>query len=96
MSLSLNQFFMLFMWFPLTALLLLLMLIARFFERFSGQTTYYKWIIVPVVLFGFGFVRYASIQSIAGDALGDILLGMAGLSLLLLSSRLYWLMIVNR
>lgn len=96
MSLSLNQFFMLFMWFPLTALLLLLMLIARFFERFSGHSTYYKWLIGPVVLFGLGFVRYASIKPIAGDALGDVMLGIAGLFLLILSSRLYWLMIVNR
>jgi len=96
MSLSLNQFLVLYSWFPLAALLLFTILIARFFEKFSGEKTYFRLFLIPVVLFGAGSVRYAGTEHIGGDPFADIMMGIAGLMLLILSSRLYWLMIVRR
>jgi len=96
MSLSLNQFLVLYMWFPLAALLMFIFLIARFFEKFSGVQTYFRAFFVPVVLFGIGAVRYAGTEQIGGDPLGDVMMGIAGLTLLFLCTRLYWVMIVQR
>jgi len=96
MSLSLNQFLVLYMWFPLAALLMLIFLIARFFEKFSGEQTYFRLFLLPVILFGIGAVRYAGTEQIGGDIFGDTVMGIAGITLLFLCTRLYWLMIVRR
>ncbi|MFW5708932.1 MAG: hypothetical protein ACOCX5_01805 [Chloroflexota bacterium] len=96
MSLSLNQFLVLYMWFALAALLLFIVLIARFYEKFSDERTYYRLYGVPLVLFGAGVVRYASVDYILGDAFADLMFGLAGVILFLLSVRLYWLMIIQR
>lgn len=92
-SVSLNQFLMLFMWFPLASLLLLLLLIARFFEKFSGQRTYFRLYTLVIVLFGAAMVRYASVDRISGDLPGDVLMGTAGVLLALLSLHLLRLMV---
>jgi len=81
------------MWFPLAALLVFFLLIARFYERFSNKQTFFNYYLVALVLFGGWSVRYASIDAVAGNTLGDMLLGGGGLLLLGLSLRLYWLMI---
>ena len=96
MSLALHQFLMLYMWFPLTTLLIFLFLIARFYQRFSGKQTYFMLFLVPVVLFGAGAVRYASVEPLAGNVFADILLGVGGIVLFFLSIRLYLLMLYKR
>ena len=96
LSLSLNQFLVLYMWFPLAALLGLMVLIARFFERFSQERTYYRVLALPIVAFGVSGVRYASLGTATGDLVADALLGSGGLVLLIWSLRLYWLMIYRR
>jgi len=87
---------MIYTWFPLAVLLLLLLLIARFYEKFSGRRTYFRWYIVPVVLFGAAMARYASTGELAGDRLGDVLSALAGGVLLVLSVSLYRLMAAGR
>jgi len=89
---SLNQFFTLYMWFPLTVLLGFIYLIARFFERSYNERTYANWFLVPVVCFGAGMVRYASVDLVAGDAFADLAFGFGGVILLPLSVHLFWLM----
>lgn len=96
MSLALHQFLALYMWFPLAALLVFMLLIARFYQKFSGERTYFEWFLVPLVCFGGWAVRYASIDQIAGNVLADFFLGMGGVFWLILSLRLYWLMIYRR
>ncbi len=96
MSLTLNQFLLLFMWFPLAALLLFLSLIGRFYERFSGHRTFYRYFILPAVLFGAAAVRYAGIDHLRGDVLADVMLGASGVALVALCFRLYRLMIVQQ
>ncbi len=93
MSLSLHQFLLLYLWFPLVAFLIFLLLIARFYEKFSGERTFYQLLVIPMVLFGVACVRYASIGSMVGDTLADVMLGISGAVLLLITGWLYWLMI---
>ncbi len=90
---SLNQFFLLYAWFPLAALLFFLLLIARFYEKFSGERTYFRLFLVPLVLFGLAAARGASVEQLNGDALSGLLSGSAGLLLLLLCGRLFRLML---
>jgi hypothetical protein len=95
-SVSLNQFLLLYAWFPLAALIFFVLLIARFYQKFSGERTYFIVYIVPLVLFGAAAVRYASIDQITGDLLGDLLSGMAGIILISLSLLLIRLMMAGR
>jgi hypothetical protein len=84
-----NQILLLYVWFPLAVVIAILLLIARFYQRFSGDQTYYPLYLIPLVLFGAGAVRYASIDQIAGDGLGDLLMAAAGAMLIGLSALLY-------
>jgi hypothetical protein len=96
LSLSLNQILVLYTWFPLAALLFFLMLIGRFYERFSGQRTRFRWFVLPILLFGAAAVRYASSGRLTSDLLGDVLAAAGGVILIYLSISLYHLMTTNR
>jgi hypothetical protein len=87
---------MLYTWFPLAALLFLLLLIARFYEKFSGEQTYFKFFTMPIVLFGAATVRYASINRMAGDIWADVLMGMGGVILMVMCLLLYRRMTAGR
>jgi len=71
-------------------LLFFLFLIARFYERKSGQRSYYAAFLVAIAFFIFATFRYASVVPvITGDILGDLarlggglVLGIFGLILL--------------
>lgn len=91
-----NQLLLLYTWFPLAGVIALMLLIARFYQKFSGDRTYYNLYLVPLALFGLGMVRYASVDLIAGDTPGDLLLGTAGIMLLSLSVLLYRRMTAGR
>ena len=93
---ALNQFLLLYVWFMLAALISIMLLIARFYQHFSGEQTYFRFYLVPLVLFGIAAVRYASINQGIGDWLGDISSGLAGAMLTLLSLHLYRLMTAGR
>lgn len=95
-AVSVSQFITLYLWFPLAFVLVFLLLIARFYQRFAMVRTFYQGFTVPVLLFGAGIMRYASIGHLAGDLAGDALLGLAGGSLLALSLFLYYRMTQNR
>lgn len=87
---------MLYTWFPLAFVLVFLLLIARFYQKFSSTRTYYEWFAVPILLFGAATMRYTSIDQIARDGVGDALLGTGGLFMLALSIILYYRMTRNR
>jgi hypothetical protein len=87
---------MLYSWFALAGLLLFLLLIARFYQRFSGEQTYFRLFSAPIILFGMATVRYASINQVAGDGLGDLLSLGAGVILVIQCVFLYHLMTRNR
>jgi hypothetical protein len=87
---------MLYIWFPLAALLFLLLLIARFYEKFSGEQTYFKLFTLPIVLFGAATVRYASINRMAGDVWGDTIMAAGGVILMVACLFLYRRMTAGR
>lgn len=95
-SLSINQFLYLYSWFPLAALIVMVLLIARFYQNFSGERTYFSFYVIPLVLFGASAVRYASLNQVAGDMFADVLSGAAGIVLLYLSLLLFRLMMTGR
>jgi hypothetical protein len=95
-AISLNQVLILYAWFPLAALITIMLMIARFYESFSGERSYFRWYLLPIILFAGGAVRYSSVNQITGDLLADILITVAGISLLILSVHLYRLMTTGR
>lgn len=91
-----NQILTLYTWFPLATLLVFMLLIARFYQRFSGERTCYQLYLLPLVLYGLATVRYASVNELTGDPLGDVLAGAGGAALLALSLLLAWAMLARR
>ena len=88
-SLGLSQFLSLFGWFALAALLFFVLLIARFYQKFSGERTYFSLFAMVIVLFGISTVRYTSLRQISGDEAADMLSFIGGVLLIILSVRLY-------
>jgi hypothetical protein len=91
-----SQIMLLYTWFPLAAVIAILLLIGRFYQQFSGERTFYLAFLVPLGLFALALVRNASVDLIAGDPLADLLGAIAGLTLLGLSFFLYHVMTKGR
>lgn len=95
MSLSLNQFLLLYTWFLVATLIGFLALIARYYERFSGRRMYYRYFVVPILVLGGSSIRYAGLDRISGDSLADIASGLGGIVLIVLCRQVYRLMIAH-
>lgn len=92
---SIHQFLALFTWFPLAALFLFMLLIARTFSKFSGHRTFYWAYLIPTVCYGAVLVRTASVDPTDTDWLVSGASVLAGTSLLFLSLLLYRLMMAK-
>lgn len=92
MSTSSHQFLSIYGWFVLSALLFLMALIARFYERLSGQPTYYRWFVIPALTWGGATIRQVHLDQLTGDSWSDLLLLVSGISLAALCLHLYRLM----
>lgn len=87
-------------WVLIAALIFLLALIARFYEKkyaelyksVPGQQTYYSLFSIPLVLFLLAAGRYILSRDFAGDVLADIALFGGGILLAALAYRLHHLM----
>lgn len=88
-NLGLSQFLSLFSWFALAALLFFVLLIARFYQKFSGERTYFPLFGVVIILFGISTVRNTSLHQISDDGIADMLSFVGGVLLLALSIQLY-------
>ena len=95
-DISLHQFLTIYAWFGLATLLFLLALIARFYERLSGQRTYYQLFAVPILAFAGAAIRFSSRNQVTGDAWGELLLLLTGTSLAMLCLHVYRLMTSGR
>ncbi|NOK86213.1 MAG: hypothetical protein GFH27_549411n43 [Chloroflexi bacterium AL-W] len=91
-----TQFLTVYLWFPLVALLAFIYLIARFFERFSGQRTFANGFLIVGIIFGVALVRYASMGGASSDVIADVLFGLSGIITAFLSLRLLWLMALRQ
>ena len=96
MSISIHQFLTIYAWFGLSALLCLLMLIARFYEQLSGKRTYYQFFAVPVLAFAVATIRQAQLDRVTGDAWVDLGLLVAGVTVGTLCIHVYRLMTSGR
>ncbi|OQY23816.1 MAG: hypothetical protein B6I34_04235 [Anaerolineaceae bacterium 4572_32.1] len=80
-------------WGIVVILLIFQFLIARFYEKKSGQRSYYALFLIPALLFLIASLRYAfGVGDLAGDVWGDGLLFMGGGILVVLSTLLFRLM----
>ena len=80
-------------WGVVAVLLIFQFLIARFYDKKSGQRTYYALFLVPALLFLVVAARYAFwVGDLAGDVWSDSLLFLGGGILVTLSAFLFRLM----
>ena len=95
-AITAHQFFTIIAWFLLAILLAFLLLIARFYESVSTERTHFWMFGLPVIVFGLASARYAFINQLGGDMLGDGLWFVGGVILAGLCIYLYKLMTAGR
>jgi hypothetical protein len=83
-------------WGIVTALLVILFAIARFYQATSGQSSHYRLFIVPMLLLGAGALSYAVRGDFIDDPLGDVLMLSGSFILIALAARLVNLMMGGR
>ena len=86
---SAHQFLTLYTWFAVIAVVGLMALIARFYERLSGERTYYLWFVWPGVAFTGAAVRLSMLDRVTGDTWADLCLLAGGMSLGVLCVHIY-------
>ena len=80
-------------WGVVAILLVFQFLIARFYEKKSGQRSHYTFFLIPALLFLIAAARYTfGVADLAGDVWGDSLLFAGGGILAALSAWLFRLM----
>jgi hypothetical protein len=95
-SVSAHQFLAIFTWFGLSALVFLMALVARFYERLSRQRTYYQLFTVPIIAFAGATIRLVQSDQFVGDLGADACWLIGGLSLAALCLHVYRLMTSGR
>jgi hypothetical protein len=95
-AITAHQILTIISWFVLAALLAFMLLIGRFYQNVTGERTRYWIFSIPIVLFGLASARYAFIDRVSGDVLGDLLLFGGGLVLAGMCIYLYNLMTAGR
>lgn len=68
---------------------MIMLLIARFYERFSGKRMYFRVFFAPLIFFGIAEVRYANVGKVIGDPFGDLAMAAAGIILIALCMVIY-------
>ena len=93
---SIHQIATISIWFGLSALLFLMALIARFYERLSGQRTYYWLFSIPVVTLAIATIVMTHQDIVAGHVVADMFLLISGIALGALCLHVYRLMTSGR
>ena len=91
-----NQVLTLYTWFMIAILLTILLSIARFYQNLSKEQTHYRLFVIPIIIFGIASARYAFIDSLDGDVIGDLLWLAGGILLIALCVHIYNLMTSGR
>lgn len=84
-----NTILTVYTWFPLAALLAILLMIARFFQVQTRSNVYYGFFLLPIVLFGVAIAYQASVGRVMAVPLADGLSLVGGLVLVGLCMQLY-------
>lgn len=84
-----HQFLVLYTWFTLSALLFFFLLIGRFYQRFSGNKTFFWFYAIVIIIYGAMAVRDAATGPNNTDLLKDALSILAGGVLLFLVITLH-------
>lgn len=85
-----------YIWALVSALLLFLYGIARFYQHTARERSHYQLFLAPLALFIAAGIRFAWIGSLSGDWFGDALLGLGGVCLFALGIFLDRLMMGRR
>jgi uncharacterized SAM-binding protein YcdF (DUF218 family) len=93
---SAHQFLTIYIWFGLIALVFLMALIARFYERLSSKRTYYQLFTIPVIVWTGATVRLAGLDRLTTDTWANVFLLIGGASLAALCLYVYHLMTSGR
>ena len=91
-ELSLYQALTIYAWFPLAFTLGTLLLIARFYERFSASHTYWRLYTLPILGYAAAYVREAAL-AYHHDPFADLMQTLSGVLVLMLVARLSLLML---
>ncbi len=83
-------------WFLITVLLVFLLLIARFYQKMTGERTYFWSFGAPIVLFGVAAARDAFNDRVGGDGVSNVMWFAGGVMLAGMCIYLYNLMTANR
>lgn len=86
-QLSLYQALLIFSWFPLAFTLAVIMLIARFYERFSATRTYWWLYVIPIIGYAGAVVREAAMGQLT-DPIASVLQAISGATLIALTAHL--------
>lgn len=95
-NVSIHQIATITIWFGLGALLFLMALIARFYERLSGQRTYYRLFSLPLAGLAVATIVMTRQDVVAGDVAADLFLLLSGITLGALCLHVYRLMTSGR
>ncbi|MCL4238552.1 MAG: hypothetical protein KJ047_09925 [Anaerolineae bacterium] len=95
-SIAVHPIVTLYIWLGVSALLVLFALIARFYERLSGERTYYFLFFLAITLLAGASMRQITRDQLAGDALADLLTAAGGALVGALCLHIYRLMIRGR
>lgn len=88
-AITAHQALTLLAWFLIAAILGLMLMMARHYQKHMGRSMLYRAFVVPVILFGAASVRGAFINQVGGDLISDLLWTLGGLTLLGLGALLY-------
>jgi len=92
----LNKALAFYSWTATAIIAFILFLIARFYERKSGERSYYQLFLLPSLSFLLAAWRYLLVNEPWGDTVGDGALTVGGFSLIFLSYFLARLMMGKR
>ena len=83
-------------WFLSAVLVVILLMIARFYELKTHERTYFRIFVLPLLFFGVASLRSAYLDQAATDEFAASFWAIGGIILIVLCVRLYHLMTSHR
>lgn len=93
---SVHQLISLYLWFLIGVILTIYLLLARLYESSTTRTFYHWGFLIPILAFGAALILEAGSDSFASNWFKDTMWAIGGISVLMLSIRLYWRMMIKR